>query len=114
MVVLLEAVLCVGYGLFLAIETAVSTAADRLAALVMAISAVVLGAALLLAVRAALRARRAARAPIIVWQLMQLAVARLTAGTSWAPFGLALAVLSVVAVVAAFWPRVLDEGAPAA
>jgi hypothetical protein len=113
MVVLLEAVLSVGYGLYLAIETVIAPAADRLAAGVMAASAIVVGAALLLAVRAALRGRRAARAPIIVWQLMQLAVARLTVGTSWVPFGVALAILSIGALVASFWPGVLDEEAAA-
>jgi hypothetical protein len=108
-VVLLEAVLCVGYGLFLAVETLTAAPADRLASAVMAVTAVVVGAALLLAVRAARRGRRAARAPILVWQLMQLAVARLTVGTNWAPFGVALAILSVGAVVALFWPGALDE-----
>jgi hypothetical protein len=108
-VVLLEGALCVGYGGFLAFETLVAPAADRMAAAIMAITSLVLGGALVLAARAVGRARRAVRAPIVVWQLMQLAVARLTADTAWAPFGIALAILSVGAVVAAFLPGVLEE-----
>lgn len=110
--VLLEAAFCVGYGAFLGVETAVASAADRTAALVMAVSVVLLGGALLLAVRAASRGRRSARAPIIVWQLMQLSVAYLTVGTAWLPFGVVLTVLSVVAMVTALWPGVLEEDAP--
>lgn len=113
-VVLLEAVVCVVYGVFLGVETVIAPAADRVAALVMAVTAVVLGAVLLVAVRAALRGRRAARAPIIVWQFMQLSVAYLTIGTDWLPFGIALTILAAVAVATALWPGVLSADAPVA
>jgi len=110
-VILVEAAVCVGYGVFLGIEVVVAPAADRVAAVVLAGSAVVLGGALLLAVRAVRRGRRSARAPIVVWQLMQLSVAYLTVGTRWLAFGIALAALSVAAVVTALWPAVLDQDA---
>jgi hypothetical protein len=67
---------------------------------------------LAVASRATLRASRAARAPIIVWQILQAAVAKeaLAAGSIW---GVVLIVLAVVAVVGACWPGVLrDDAAP--
>lgn len=111
-VVLLEAVVCVGYGVFLGFETVVAGAADSVASLVMAASAIALGGALVVAARAVGRGRRGARSPIVVWQLMQLSVAYLTVGTTWIPLGIALGILAVVAVVAAVWPGVLEEDAP--
>lgn len=108
-ILLLEAALCVVFAVLLVIEPA----ADRLASLVMALIALLLGGALVIGARAALHGRRAARAPIIVWQLMQLSVAYITRGGSWLPFGIALAVLAGGAVVVAMWPGVLSQEAPA-
>lgn len=111
--VLLEALLCVGYGVFLGIGAVVADAADRTAAAVMAVSAAGVGVALGIASRAAGRGRRAARAPILVWQLLQLSVAYLTVGTSWWPFGIFLALLAGSSVVASLWPGVFDVETPA-
>lgn len=106
--VLLEALVCVGYGVYLGIDAAAGHAAEPAAAAVQSVSAVLVGVALLIAARAAWRRRRAARAPILVWQLMQLSVASLTRGTDWLPVGVALALLAVSALVTALWPGVLD------
>jgi hypothetical protein len=113
MAVLLEGLVCAGYGVFLGIETVIADAADRTAAAVMAISAVSLGGGLVIAALAARHGRRAARAPILVWQLMQLSVAYLTVGTSWLLLGIFLAVLAGVSLVASLWPGVLDVEPPA-
>lgn len=109
-VVMLEAVLCAGSGAFLAVETAVARVTDPGASAAMGVLAMALAGALLLAVRAVGRGRRAARSPIIVWQLMQLSVAQLTLGTPWLPIGILLTILAVVAVGAALWPGVLQKG----
>lgn len=108
-VVLLEALVCVGSGVFLVVRTASGGAADGMASWVMAASAIALGGALVLAVRAVRLGRRAVRAPLVVWQLMQLGVAQLTWGTAWVSLGVALVVLTVAAFVACFWPGVLEE-----
>jgi hypothetical protein len=108
-VILLEALLCVGSGVFLVVRTAGGGAADGMASWVMAASAIVLGGVLFLAVRAARLGRKAVRSPLVVWQLMQLGVAQLTWNTAWVPLGVALAVLTVAGFVACFWPGVLEE-----
>jgi hypothetical protein len=65
---------------------------------------------------ATVRARRAARAPIIVWQILQAALAK-DALTERSPWGVVLIGLAVVAVVGACWPGVLggdqETGEPA-
>jgi hypothetical protein len=97
---------------FLGIETVVASAADSVASIVMAVSAIAVGGALVLAARAAGRGRRAVRSPIIVWQLMQLSVAYLTWSTAWLALGIVLALAAVVAAGAALWPGILEEDAP--
>lgn len=92
------------------VRTAGGGAADGMASWVMAASAIALGGVLFLAARAAGLGRRAVRAPLVVWQLLQLGVAQLTWGTAWVPLGVALVVLTVVGFVACFWPGVLEEG----
>jgi hypothetical protein len=109
--VAVEALVVGGYGVSLIVDSMTQKATEPGAAIALAVSAGVICAGLLIAVRAASRARRAARAPIIVWQILQAAVAKeaLAAGSFW---GILLLVLSVLAVVGVFWPGVLREEAP--
>ncbi len=108
----LEATVVGGYGIVLAVDSATQKATERGAGIALAGTAVVLCAGLVLTALATIRARRAARAPIIVWQIMQAAIAKeALAARSW--WGLLLVVLAVVAVVGAVWPGVLRDDAEA-
>jgi len=110
--VAVEALVVGGYGVSLIVGFRTQKATEPGAAIALAACAGVICAGLLIVVRATSRARRAARAPIIVWQILQAALAKeaLAAGSFW---GILLLVLSVVALVGTFWPGVLHDGAPA-
>jgi hypothetical protein len=105
-----EALLVGGYAVVLAVDAVTQRAAEAGAGAALAVTAAVLCLGLGLVARAVHRARRAARAPIIVWQILQAAVAKeaLSAGSLW---GVVLIVLAAVAVVGAFWPGVLGDEA---
>jgi hypothetical protein len=107
----IEAVILGGYGLDLVIKSATQKGTEAGAGFALAGMAVVLCAGLALVGRAAARGASRARAPIIVWQILQAAVAKeaISAGSAWGPV---LAVLAVVAVGGAFWPGVLHDGQP--
>ena len=108
----LEATVVGGYGVVLVVDSATRKATEPGAGFALAGTAVVICAGLAVAALATLRARRAARAPIIVWQILQAAVAKeALAARSW--WGVLLAVLAVVGVVGALWPGVLREDVPA-
>jgi hypothetical protein len=106
--VVLEATVVGGFGVWLAFGAATQEATDRTAGIVEAVAALMLAAGLLVAALATLRGRRAARAPIIVWQILQAALAKdaLTERSLW---GAVLIVLSVVGVVGTVWPGVLAD-----
>jgi hypothetical protein len=104
----IEAAVVAGYGLVLAVDLLTQKATEFGAGVGLAISAVVLAVGLLLMARAAHRTRRGARAPILVWQILQAGLAReaLVAGSGW---GWLLIVLAVVGAVGVFWPDVLNS-----
>ena len=99
--------------MFLVIDTAAGGAADSAASWVMAVSAILVAGLLLLAVRAVARGQRGARSPLLVWQLMQFGVAKLTFDTDWLPLGVVLVVLAAIVLVASFVPGVYADDAPA-
>ena len=98
-----------GYAVSLAVGSVTQVATERGAAIALAVIAVLLAAGLAVAARASWRARRAARAPVVVWQILQAALAydALQARSEW---GVLLLVLAVVAAVGACWPGVLRDG----
>lgn len=110
-----EAALVGGYAAVLAVDAISGRALDPNAALVLAAIAAVVCVGLVLVARAAAHARRGARAPIIVWQILQAAIASQarSAGSWWADVLLVLLlVLAVVAALGCFWPGVLHDDAP--
>jgi hypothetical protein len=102
-----EAALVAGYGIVLAVDVLTQEATEVGAGVALAVSAVVLAVGLVLMAKAAGRARRGARAPILVWQILQAALApeALKVGSAW---GVVLLVLSVLGTVGVFWPGVLS------
>jgi hypothetical protein len=108
-----EAVTVVGLGVVLAVDAVAHRGGSSVVGdLVLGATFVALGAGLLLVARAAGRGRRGARAPIVVWQLIQALVGSRDALPVGALWGVVLIVLAVVAVVAAFWPGVLADAEP--
>ena len=114
--VAVEATVVGGYGIWLAVSSVTQRATERGAGVALAVAAIVLAGGLAVAVVTTVRARRAARAPIIVWQILQAALAK-DALTERSPWGVVLIGLAVVAVVGACWPGVLggdqETGEPA-
>lgn len=108
-IVLIEAIAVIGYGVFLGVETVVATATQRSAAAVLAALVVAIGAALAVLARAALGGRRGARAPIVVWQILQASVGYPALSTLWYA-GVALIACAMLAIVAVFIPGVIEDG----
>jgi hypothetical protein len=106
--VLIEAVVAVGYGGYLAVESVVGTATERGAAVALAVSALVIGLGLALLARALVRRRRAARAPLVVWQLMQIAVGYPALESAWF-VAVPLVVCAVLVIACLFVPDVVDD-----
>jgi len=73
--VLLEALVLIGYGVFLAFETVAAQPADRVGAAFLALIVVLFGFALLGCARAVLRRRPEVRVPLLLWQVLQVTVA---------------------------------------
>jgi hypothetical protein len=99
--VLAEAVVVAGYGFFLAVETVAADATDRVAAGFLAVMTIALGAGLALGAWAVAHGRRAARAPVLTWQILQIALAVPAVTVRWyvgVPL-LAVAVVTAVAVM---------------
>lgn len=95
--VALEAVVVLGYGVYLAVETVIAEATEQLAAAVLAVMVIGLGVALAALARGVLNGRGWVRAPILVWQVMQAAVAvPALPGPRWW-LGVVLLVLCIVA-----------------
>ena len=103
-----EAALVGGYGVVLAVDSLTRRATEAGAGAALAMIALAICVSLLLIARAAVRTRRRARAPIVVWQILQAALAReaLSAGSLW---GVTLLALAAAAGAGAFWPGVLCD-----
>jgi hypothetical protein len=107
LVVLVEALVAIGYGIYLGVETLVGNATQQGAAAVLALSAAAIGIALLPVARGALLGRRGVRAPIMVWQVLQASVGYPALATR-TYLGVGLIACSAVALVAVFVPGVID------
>jgi uncharacterized membrane protein len=98
-VVLGEALLVGGYGVYLAVETVVAPATERGAAVFLAVTALALAAGLAGLARAVAAGRRRSRAPVLVWQVLQASVGWQVAGAAarkeagWAAWALAVTLL---------------------
>ncbi|PPK92028.1 hypothetical protein CLV92_11872 [Kineococcus xinjiangensis] len=106
--VLLEALLLVGWAAYLVWGLATAEATETAGAVGLVVIALGFAAGLGLGARALWHRRRAARAPLLVWQILQLAVGlpQIPSGTTWA--GILLAVPAVVAVALLFHRDVVD------
>jgi len=94
--VVVEAMVVGGYGVYLGVETLVAPAADRLAATFLVVLTLGLAVGLALLARAVRDGRRGARAPVLVWQLLQASVAVPALPDRWY-LGFPLLALCVVA-----------------
>ena len=107
--VLIEAIVAVGYGGYLAVESVVGNATERGAAVALAVIAIVIGVVLALLARALLRSpRRALRAPLVVWQLLQIAVGYPALESAWY-VAVPLVVCAVVVIACLFVPGVVAD-----
>ncbi len=91
-----EAVLVGGYGVYLAVETAMAPATEPVAAAVLAVMVLGLAAALAAMAASVMRGRRWARVPALVWQMLQASVAVPALSTSRWPLGVVLLALCVL------------------
>lgn len=107
-VVLLEALVVAGYGVYLAWETVVAPAADRLGAAFLVLVVAVLATGLAALSRAVGRGLRGARAPVLVWQVLQASVAVPALSQRWY-VAVPLLALCVAAVVGVFRPGVIED-----
>lgn len=112
--VLLEALVVVAYAVYLGVEGLRAPSASRIGDLFLALTTVLIGAGLGLVARAVVQGRRGARAPVLVWQVLQMVVAAPAAfGRQdalmpvWA--GVPLVVLCVVAGLGITRHDVLDD-----
>ncbi len=106
--VLLEALVAAAYGVFLAVETVVATATERVAAVFLVVIVLALAASLAFLARLVLAGRRAARAPLLVWQVLQLAIALPAVTARWY-VGVPLVLLAVVAGLGVLRSDVLPD-----
>lgn len=109
--VLVEALVLVGYGVFLAFETVAAQPADRVGAAFLAVIVVSFGIALLGCARAVLNRRPEVRVPLLLWQALQVAVAvpavqQPEALSRWG-IGVPLIVLALVVGAGMLHPAVL-------
>lgn len=72
--VLAEALAVLGFGVYLAVESFLETSPSLVSSLVLALTTLLLGGGLVLVARAVAAGRRGARAPVLVWQLLQFVV----------------------------------------
>jgi peptidoglycan/LPS O-acetylase OafA/YrhL len=108
-VVVSEAIVVIGYGFVLAIDTLVSNPTTRSGAAFMALIVVLLGAGVAGVGVAVWRAQRWSRAPALVWQVLQLAVAVPALGSPRPWIGAPLVVMAVAVIAGIFVPGVLDD-----
>ena len=99
---MLEALLLVAGAIYLVWRLLTSTATEAPAAVAEVLLALGLAAGLLACARALARRRRAVRAPLVVWQVLQLSVGlpQFSGGTTWA--GVVLAVPAVLVLAGLF------------
>ena len=112
--VALEATLLLGVAAVYVARTVLRVAEEPNVALVTAALAVVIGGFLGFAVLGLWRGRRWARAPVVTWQLLQLAVSAqaLSGAIEWG--GAAVVVVSLVVLAALFTPAVVRATASTA
>ncbi len=96
--VVAEALVIGAYGVYLAVESVIAPATERLAGVVMAVFCAGLAITLVVFARALAAGRRWPRTPVVVWQALQASVAVPALPTRW-PVGVGLLVLCVGAVV---------------
>jgi heme/copper-type cytochrome/quinol oxidase subunit 3 len=106
--VLLEAAAVAAYAVFLVVETVRGPVTEPVAAVFLALLTLALAAALVLAARAVAAGRRAARAPVLVWQILQLAIGVPALTTRWY-VGVPLVLLAVVAGLGVLRSDVLPD-----
>lgn len=110
-IVLAESIVVIGYGFVLGIGTLVGHPTSRDGSAFLALLVVVLGAGLVAVARGVLRAQRWSRAPALVWQLLQAAVAGPSLQARPA-LGVPLLVVAALGAVGLFVPGVVDGGGP--
>jgi hypothetical protein len=106
LLVLIESFVVLCYGVFLAVETVTAAATERVAAGFLAAITIGLAAGLAVAARSVARGRRAARAPVLTWQILQIAVAAPALSARWY-IGVPLIVVAIVTGVGALRQDVL-------
>jgi len=99
--VALEALLLVGYAVFVVVESLRGEAQDKIGALVLALVALALAAGLAAVAVGVLRGARWARSPALVWQILQAFVA-LSGTVEPRAVGLFLVVLAVLVALGLF------------
>jgi hypothetical protein len=105
-----EAIVVIGYGFVLGIEILVAKATSRAGAAFLALVVVVLGVAVGAVGVGVRRGQRWSRAPALVWQVLQLAVA-VPAVPSRPLIGVPLVLLAGAVVVGLYLPGVIEESA---
>ena len=108
-IVLLEAAVVAACGVYLAVEAAIGDVAERAGAVFLAVLAVALAGGLAAVGRAVAAGRRGARAPVLVWQVLQLTAAAPALRERWY-VGVPLVVAAIVAAVGVLRSDVLPEG----
>ncbi len=108
--VLAESIVVVGYGFVLGIDTLVGSPVSRAGSAFLALLVVLLGAGVAAVGVGVWRGQRWSRAPALVWQVLQTAVAA-PALESRPQVGVPLFVASVLVVVGLFVPGVLEDPA---
>jgi hypothetical protein len=107
-VVVAEAIVLIGSGSVLAIDILVANPTSRSSAAFLALVVVLLGAGVAAVGVGLWRAQRWSRAPALVWQVLQLAVAVPALGSPRPWIGIPLVVMAAVVVAGVFVPGVID------
>jgi hypothetical protein len=103
-----EAIVVIGAGFVLAIGTLLANASSRAGAAFMALLVLLAGGGLVVVALGLWRGRRAARAPALVWQVLQLAVAVPALG-SRPLIGVPLIGLAVVVTAGLLIPGIVGD-----
>jgi hypothetical protein len=107
-VVLLEAVILIGYGAYLGVESVLGDPTEPFAVALMAAFVLLIGAGLVLCSRGAARGSRGVRAPILVWAILQAAVGAQALEARWY-VSVLLVVTAVASIFGVLWPGVMQD-----
>lgn len=110
-VVLLEAVILIGYGGYLAVESVIGDPTEPLAVALMSTFVLLIGAGLVVCARGAAGGNRGVRAPILVWAVLQAAVGAQALEARWY-VSVLLVATAVVSAFGVLWPGVMQDDAP--